>query len=199
MVIGENSEKTEKGLLQSKYPSCRANIASLEGSRAPTVIMSAKIKKEKTKMKKTELFIRILSAVFCLVLIAATALTLTACKKETDTATSSVESIHEETAKKVGKGECEFSFRVTDKDGNSTDFIVCTDKKMVGEALLEVGLIEGEEGQFGLFVKKVNGIVADYDIDKTYWAFYVDGEYGMTGVDQTEIEEGKIYEFRVSK
>ena len=90
-------------------------------------------------------------------------------------------------------------FTVTDKEGNSTEFIVCTDKTIVGEALLEAGLIEGEEGQFGLYVKKVNGIVADYDIDKTYWAFYVDGEYGMTGVDQTEIEEGKVYEFRVSK
>ncbi len=150
-------------------------------------------------MKKTKLFIRILSAVFCLVLIAATALTLTACKKETDTATSSVESVNEETTSKVGEGKTEFAFRVTDKEGNSTEFIVCTDKTIVGEALLEAGLIEGEEGQFGLYVKKVNGIVADYDIDKTYWAFYVDGEYGMTGVDQTKIEEGKVYEFRVSK
>ena len=199
MSLGKNPEKTEKGLPQSKYPSCKADIASYEGSRAPTLIMSVKSKKEKTNMKKTKAFNRILSAVFCLVLIAAAALTLTACKKETDTATSSVESVNEETASKVGDGKTEFAFRVTDKEGNSTEFIVCTDKTIVGEALLEAGLIEGEEGQFGLFVKKVNGIVADYDIDKTYWAFYVDGEYGMTGVDQTEIEEGRIYEFRVSK
>ena len=47
MSLGKNPEKTEKGLPQSKYPSCKADIASYEGSRAPTLIMSVKSKKEK--------------------------------------------------------------------------------------------------------------------------------------------------------
>ena len=46
---------------------------------------------------------------------------------------------------------------------------------------------------------KVNGIVADFDVDKTYWAFYVDGEYATSGVDTTEIETGKEYSFKVEK
>ena len=91
------------------------------------------------------------------------------------------------------------TFTLTDKDGKSSDFLVSTDKKTVGEALLEVGLIEGEESQYGLFVKKVNGIVADYDVDKTYWSFVVDGEYATSGADQTTIEAEKTYEFKVSK
>ena len=73
--------------------------------------------------------------------------------------------------------ERKFAFTVVDKDGNETAFEVSTDKETVGEALLDAKLIEGEEGAYGLYVKKVNGIVADYDVDQTYWAFYVDGEY----------------------
>ena len=54
-------------------------------------------------------------------------------------------------------------------------FTVKTDKDTVGAALLENKLIEGEESEYGLYIKVVNGITADYDKDKSYWAFYVDG------------------------
>ena len=53
--------------------------------------------------------------------------------------------------------------------------------------------------RFSLYVKKVNGITADYDVDQTYWAFYINGEYGMTGVDATDIEAGATYTFKVEK
>ena len=49
------------------------------------------------------------------------------------------------------------------------------------------------------YVKKVNGITADYDADQTYWAFYVNGEYATAGVDSTTIEEGATYSFKVEK
>ena len=78
-------------------------------------------------------------------------------------------------------------------------FTVNTDKKTVGEALAEHGLIEGEEGPYGLYVKVVHGIRADYDIDKSYWAFYVDGEYAVQGIDSTEITKGTVYQLVYSK
>ena len=99
----------------------------------------------------------------------------------------------------LGEGKTQFNFTVVDKDGKETAFEIHTDKATVGEALLELGLIEGEEGAYGLYVKKVNGITADYDVDQTYWAFYVNGEYGMTGVDVTNIEAGATYSFKVEK
>lgn len=99
----------------------------------------------------------------------------------------------------LGEGKATFNFSVVDKDGNETKFVIHTDAETVGAALLEHGLIEGEEGQYGLYVKKVNGILADYDVDQTYWGFYVNGEYGMSGVDSTNIEEGANYSFKVSK
>jgi len=99
----------------------------------------------------------------------------------------------------IGEGAVEFLFMVVDKDGNETAFEIHTDKEIVGDALLEEGLIAGEEGQYGLYVKTVNGITADYDTDGTYWAFYIDGEYAMSGVDTTTIEEGVTYTFKVEK
>lgn len=78
-------------------------------------------------------------------------------------------------------------------------FTVHTDKNTVGEALLEHDLIAGEESEYGLYVKTVNGIVADYDTDQAYWAFYIDGEYAMSGVDTTEITEGATYQLAYAK
>ena len=70
---------------------------------------------------------------------------------------------------------------------------------MVGDALLEEGLVEGEDGAYGLYVKKVNGILADYEVNQTYWAFYINGEYAMSGVDITPVEDGATYAFKVEK
>ena len=47
--------------------------------------------------------------------------------------------------------------------------------------------------------KTVNGMTADYDKDGVYWAFYIDGEYAMTGVDATNITDGAQYAFRREK
>jgi hypothetical protein len=78
-------------------------------------------------------------------------------------------------------------------------FTVKTDKDTVGAALLEHNLIAGDEGQFGLYIKTVNGMTADYDVDQSYWAFYINGEYAMTGVDGTEIKEGETYKLEYTK
>ena len=98
----------------------------------------------------------------------------------------------------LGEGEKTLVVEVT-ADEKTVTFTVNTDCTTVGEALLECGLIAGEEGQYGLYVKEVNGIVADYDIDGTYWAFYINGEYAMTGVDTTEITEDAVYQLVRSK
>ena len=88
---------------------------------------------------------------------------------------------------------------VVKAEENSITFTVKTDQDTVGAALLEHELIAGEEGAYGLYVKVVNGITADYDVDKSYWAFYVDGEYAMSGVDSTVIDEGAIYTLEYAK
>ena len=99
----------------------------------------------------------------------------------------------------IGEGEKSFVTEVVDADGNTVKFTVQTNEKTVGEALQKLGVIDGEEGDYGLYIKTVNGITADYNKDGVYWAFYVDGEYAMTGADMTDVVDGTVYTFRVEK
>ena len=160
-------------------------------------------------MKKTNVT-KALSLILCTVLIAAMALFTTACsdnKNQENPQTSAAEADQDTTlaiqpggaVPVLGEGENVFMFSVFDKDGKETAYQIHTDKTIVGEALQELGLLEGEEGAYGLYVTVVNGIRADYDKDGVYWAFYIDGEYAMSGVDVTEIEAGKTYAFKVEK
>ena len=89
-----------------------------------------------------------------------------------------------------------FTVVVADLEGNETTFEYTSDKATVGEALIAEGLIEGHETEYGLYVDSVNGVALDWDKDGKYWAFYIDGEYAMTGVDATEITEGATYAFK---
>ena len=147
-------------------------------------------------MKQTTIK-RLLSFILCIVLIAAMALMASGCNdNEGNTPTDSGESRE---ATSLGEGQTSFHFTVVDKDGQETHFEIHTDKTTVGEALLELNLIEGEAGPYGLYVKKVNGITADYDVDQTYWAFYVNGEYATGGVDTTTVTAGATYSFKVEK
>ena len=138
-----------------------------------------------------------------MMLIVAMAFTTVGCNTKTDKGTTESTEVVQETAKDevevLGEGKTMFLFTVVDKDGNETNFEIHTDKEIVGEALLDLELIAGDDGEFGLYVKTVNGITADYDVDQTYWAFYVDGEYAMSGVDATTIEDGMTYAFKVEK
>lgn len=81
-------------------------------------------------------------------------------------------------------------------DDNSVKFTLNTDKDTLGDALKEYGLIEGDNGSYGLYVKKVNGIRADYDSDKAYWAFFKGGSPLEAGVDSTQINSGDSFEIR---
>ncbi|MDO4811835.1 MAG: DUF4430 domain-containing protein [Eubacteriales bacterium] len=122
-------------------------------------------------------------------------LSLTACGKENPSASNKVI----ENGASIGEGEKTFVTEVVDADGNTVKFTVHTNEKTVGKALQDLGILDGEEGEYGLYIKVVNGISADYAADGVYWAFYVDGEYAMTGADMTDAIDGSVYTFRVEK
>lgn len=100
--------------------------------------------------------------------------------------------------KEFGEGNKKVEVEV-EANGQSVTFTINTDAETLGAALLEHNLIAGEEGQFGLYVKTVNGMLADYDINKSYWGFYQNGEYLMSGVDTTAIVGGEHFEIVYSK
>ena len=119
------------------------------------------------------------------------ALDSTGTSQETLTATDDIISI--------GEGEHSFTFQIVDADGNESFYNVSTDEETVGAALLSLGLIEGDSGDYGLYVKVVDGISADYDKDGVYWAFYENGQYASAGVDSTPVTSGSTYSFKIEK
>ncbi len=152
-------------------------------------------------MKKQNKSLSMLSLILCLVLIAVTACMVSGCSdRQPETATDlAVSQISATTQSELGQGATAFYLDVVDAAGASTRFTVHTDKKTVGEALQEVGLVQGEEGPYGLYIKTVNGITADYDTDQTYWAFYIDGKMAPTGADVTDLVAGTTYMLKIEK
>jgi len=99
----------------------------------------------------------------------------------------------------LGTGSKTITFIANHIDGTKVTFTINTDRDIVADALRDHSLIEGEEGAFGIYVKKVNGITQDFDRDETYWAFYIGESYGLTGVDSTPIVNGETYMFKASR
>ena len=135
---------------------------------------------------------RMLSLVLVFVLIAAAA--LTGCSGKPAETTEAPQSGGAVTV--LGEGAKSFELTIVDKEGVTHPYQIHTDAEMVGQALLELELIEGEEGPYGLYIQSVLGQVLDYETDGMYWAFYVGGEYAMTGVDLTPISEGEHYQLK---
>ena len=132
---------------------------------------------------------KLLALVLSFVLIAAAALTgCSGAPTETTEAPGQVTDTTE-----LGEGSKTFELTIEDKEGVIHSYRIHTDEEMVGFALIEHELIEGEQGQYGMYIKSVLGQTLDYETDGMYWAFYVNGEYALTGVDQTPIQADTAY------
>ena len=99
----------------------------------------------------------------------------------------------------LGEGDKLFYFDVTFSDGETSSYAIHTDAETVGEALVGLELIAGDESEYGLYVKTVGDETLDYATDGMYWAFYENGVYLMTGVDATPVTEGATYAFTATK
>ena len=141
------------------------------------------MKAKSMKKTKTIALFAILTALFMIF--------STAC----DRASVPTDEINAAAAQDIGSGSTVFKFSMVDGDGNVHAWNVHTNASTVGEALLDAGLIDGTTSDFGLMVSHVNGIRADFVEDDAWWAFYIDDEMAMAGVDATEIEEGVTYAF----
>ena len=120
-----------------------------------------------------------LSVLLCVVLIAAMALSMAACGGTKEAA--------------APQGTVSYTVITVDLEGNETTLEITSDKETVGEELLAQGIIAGDVGEYGLYIKTVNGLTLDWDKDAKYWAFYIGEDYATTGVDMTPAEEGVTY------
>ena len=99
---------------------------------------------------------------------------------------------------KTSQGAKAYTVEVVDNNGNSTSYEARTDAEYLRQALEELDeatdfAIAGEESEYGLYITSVNGVEANYDTDGAYWSVYVNGEYGMNGVDSQPVTDGDAY------
>lgn len=94
------------------------------------------------------------------------------------------------------KGEAgakEIHVTVVHADQSEKSFTYKTDAAYLGEVLLAEKLIDGENGDYGLFIKTVDGETADDSIQQ-WWCITKGGEQVNTSADQTPIADGETYE-----
>ena len=94
----------------------------------------------------------------------------------------------------------QFTFTVTDSDGNSTELTLdATDGEKLSDALTDAGVISAEEAAAG-FVTVVNGEAADYNTDGSWWCLTdATGEMTTVGVADIELHDGDSYAFTYTK
>jgi len=91
------------------------------------------------------------------------------------------------------EGEATFTVIVVHKDGTEKTFTYTTTEPYVGPVLTADGLLEGNDGPYGLEITKVDGEQAIYAEDNAYWAVYEGEEYAMQGIDTTPVVDGATY------
>ena len=92
--------------------------------------------------------------------------------------------------------EKSFTFIAVHADGTSKSFEITTTKNYLADALVEEGIISGEDSQYGLYVTTVNGEYHKWEDDGTYWALYEGDAMAATGASSLEIKDGATYSFK---
>ena len=85
-----------------------------------------------------------------------------------------------------------FSVIVVHQDLTEKTFIYEAPAGKLGAVLEQEGLIASEGADKGMF-HTVDGEKADWNINKSYWAFYEENEYAMKGIYDTDIAANATY------
>jgi hypothetical protein len=96
------------------------------------------------------------------------------------------------TRTEAAQGSKAITVTVVHADGSSKDFKYRTDAEKLGAFLEEKGLIDSKGADQGMF-HSVDGEKADWNVNQSYWAFYIGEDYAMTGIYDTNITDGAVY------
>lgn len=86
----------------------------------------------------------------------------------------------------------QFTVIVVHADESEEIFLYDAQPGKLGAFLEAEGLIKSEGADDGMF-HTVDGEKADWNENQSYWAFYVENEYAMKGIYDTDIANGANY------
>lgn len=138
-----------------------------------------------TKSMQKAVFIRLISLSLALLVLL---FSVSCVKNVWESATYSTDQI-------FGEGSKTVTVTVTAQEKTIT-FTIHTDAETLEEAMVENELVDGDESAFGLYIKYVNGIRADYDLDGGYyWGLTKDGKTTDYGASGAVLTDGDTYGF----
>ncbi len=105
---------------------------------------------------------------------------------------------------RTAEGTKHITVEVTDDHGQTTRYEENTDSQYLAAALEELTknssfTMETQDGDYGLYITSVNGLTADFSKDQSYWAVYVNGEYGSYGISEQPVTDKDVYTLAYEK
>ena len=90
-------------------------------------------------------------------------------------------------------GEKHLTVEVVHGDGSVREFALDTDEACLGPALVAGGVVEDNQGPYGLYILTADGETAR-EAAQEWWRITRDGEAVNTGADSTPIAGGDVFE-----
>ena len=85
------------------------------------------------------------------------------------------------------------SLTVVHGNGDENVFTLDTPCETLGEALVNAGLITGEEGPYGIYIMTVDGETVDESLQQ-WWCLTKGGQQHNNSADSTVLADGDAYE-----
>ena len=82
---------------------------------------------------------------------------------------------------------------VVHADGTEKVFTYTTDAEYLGEVIVAEGLVNGENGPYGLYFDTVDGEQAVWEVNQAYWSVLIGEEYATVGADGIVLIDGGEY------
>lgn len=106
----------------------------------------------------------------------------------------------ESASESAAEDQIQVLFTVNYADGTSEEFqLEAQAGETLASALAAAGLISAEEAEAG-FVTEVNGVLADFSKDQSWWCLTdASGESTTVGVGDIRLQDGDAYAFTYTK
>ena len=78
-------------------------------------------------------------------------------------------------------------------DGSEKTFTYATDDEYLGQVIVAEGLVNGQEGPYGLYFDTVDGETASWEENQSYWSILIGEEYATVGADGIVLTDGGVY------
>lgn len=95
------------------------------------------------------------------------------------------------------KGSKAITLEVLNQENQTSEYQIQTDAEFLRQVMEEAEgfTFEGEEGNYGFTLYTINGETHNWNMDGSYWAVYVNGEYCQYGIESQPVRDGDVYRF----